>query len=91
MSCRVSNAFRLLGSGELNASIGELKKKESVSNAFRLLGSGEQLYDFLEAGELPSLKCLSAFGFWGTPHAGGNRAARGPSQMPFGFWVLGNL
>ena len=64
----------------------------SVSNAFRLLGSGERSdTDFSLQWQSHSLKCLSAFGFWGThgliidhghlPNA---------SQMPFGFWVLGD-
>ena len=63
-----------------------------VSNAFRLLGSGELDYIVRKAKkEGMGLKCLSAFGFWGTrkinyyPSWGFS-----PSQMPFGFWVLGN-
>ena len=90
----------------------------AVSNAFRLLGSGE-LGDAENRVKLTrqiSLKCLSAFGFWGTENAMKTRrpfsscvsnafrllgsgepstrrcaSTRGrPSQMPFGFWVLGN-
>ena len=64
---RVSNAFRLLGSGE-HTFVPEFKyKDEAVSNAFRLLGSGEL-----------SMK-IQKQTFTG-----------GMSQMPFGFWVLGN-
>ena len=38
-----------------------------VSNAFRLLGSGEQEKRQSESKDSNSrLKCLSAFGFWGT-------------------------
>ena len=42
-------------------------------------------------GTDPLNKCLSAFGFWGTQTWGstlGNAVEE--SQMPFGFWVLGN-
>ena len=62
----VSNAFRLLGSGELKPQSLLLAGHSHVSNAFRLLGSGE-------------------------PHPKrGKRKGREKSQMPFGFWVLGN-
>ena len=38
-----------------------------------------------------SLKCLSAFGFWGTSEIHFNiQRITETSQMPFGFWVLGN-
>ena len=38
-----------------------------------------------------SLKCLSAFGFWGTHGIARSIGANlSLSQMPFGFWVLGN-
>ena len=38
------------------------------------------------------LKCLSAFGFWGTVPKQSNFIAESwGSQMPFGFWVLGNV
>ena len=89
----VSNAFRLLGSGEpidaaalaklVAASLKCLsafgfwgtrlpdhrhrQRRLGVSNAFRLLGSGEQSAN--RGGADPpvvGLKCLSAFGFWGT-------------------------
>ena len=63
----VSNAFRLLGSGELEPFFWVCHEIIWVSNAFRLLGSGEPC---MESGTQPrrrrSLKCLSAFGFWGT-------------------------
>ena len=37
------------------------------------------------------LKCLSAFGFWGTLATALEGVVKSPaSQMPFGFWVLGN-
>ena len=38
-----------------------------------------------------SLKCLSAFGFWGTVVSRSAQFLSDESQMPFGFWVLGNL
>jgi len=88
----VSNAFRLLGSGEREISVEWRPAKNAVSNAFRLLGSGEPLllkwrpcvvfpvsnaFRLLGSGEQDQqkmknrweqkgLKCLSAFGFWGT-------------------------
>ena len=65
---RVSNAFRLLGSGELLAGQYESALPQAVSNAFRLLGSGERI-----------------------PSSGGTNTAHPASQMPFGFWVLGNI
>ena len=37
-----------------------------------------------------SLKCLSAFGFWGTPGTTHTAFVQFESQMPFGFWVLGD-
>ena len=113
----VSNAFRLLGSGELRPSFRNSPRYNPVSNAFRLLGSGEQNLAKIKAtwpemSQMPfgfwvlgnpknaanttnpnkmSLKCLSAFGFWGTPQGHRDHApARRQSQMPFGFWVLGN-
>ena len=64
---RVSNAFRLLGSGERGQIMSATIRHSSVSNAFRLLGSGEQKF----SDEIASrIQC--------------------GSQMPFGFWVLGN-
>ena len=63
----VSNAFRLLGSGEHQVRTRSRRSKIFVSNAFRLLGSGER--NRLRSG------CLHA---------------ALESQMPFGFWVLGN-
>ena len=93
MKIKVSNAFRLLGSGELKsivarkrfylfesqmpfgfwvlgnpgfAKCGEVAEIY-VSNAFRLLGSGELVKGIYGSEGLKiSLKCLSAFGFWGT-------------------------
>ena len=64
-----------------------------VSNAFRLLGSGELNFTKRRCQQSSTgLKCLSAFGFWGTygpaPEVSGCFRR---SQMPFGFWVLGNL
>ena len=62
----VSNAFRLLGSGE-RLILGKRERSSFlVSNAFRLLGSGEQRLPQVSATEHFRLKCLSAFGFWGT-------------------------
>ena len=114
----VSNAFRLLGSGELGQRTGQSRATcYAVSNAFRLLGSGEPKAGKMEPcqkkmrlkclsafgfwgtrqvlGEALKaefgLKCLSAFGFWGTLHARvGVILHDSLSQMPFGFWVLGN-
>ena len=44
------------------------------------------------SGRPQGLKCLSAFGFWGTVATRNVRAlARHRSQMPFGFWVLGDF
>ena len=64
----VSNAFRLLGSGELRLSALQSKSTSAtVSNAFRLLGSGEPTWNSRKPPQ---------------PSAA--------SQMPFGFWVLGN-
>ena len=36
------------------------------------------------------LKCLSAFGFWGTAQVEEYLLQHLLSQMPFGFWVLGD-
>ena len=89
---QVSNAFRLLGSGGRQPSPQSYRGTFKVSNAFRLLGSGGRpRRKRKRTTRTPSLKCLSAFGFWGTDS--------GPlqihwlkvsSQMPFGFWVLGD-
>ena len=63
----VSNAFRLLGSGERKTLIPSDLQDLQVSNAFRLLGSGERKsQQFGKRPSVWSLKCLSAFGFWGT-------------------------
>ena len=63
----VSNAFRLLGSGELAPVTSRVFHLPLVSNAFRLLGSGEQEgAEMITIDEAAGLKCLSAFGFWGT-------------------------
>ena len=90
--CNVSNAFRLLGSGERHQIRQQRRDQLRVSNAFRLLGSGEQSGSSVASSTAkPCLKCLSAFGFWGTESV--EAAAMmwlGESQMPFGFWVLGN-
>ena len=65
---RVSNAFRLLGSGELLVRLAGPCLEQGVSNAFRLLGSGEPGSNgCTQHRKNKSLKCLSAFGFWGTP------------------------
>ena len=64
----VSNAFRLLGSGEPGGWWQKTSPIGAVSNAFRLLGSGERQPSAWRASPRRSgLKCLSAFGFWGTP------------------------
>ena len=71
---RVSNAFRLLGSGErIWAGRSPRRHEDGVSNAFRLLGSGGPDGELLLTGKLSGLglKCLSAFGFWGTSQAEG--------------------
>ena len=88
----VSNAFRLLGSGELEIIEASVNEVAIVSNAFRLLGSGERLNrSGVQKRVLKGLKCLSAFGFWGTGASRRQSRQRSPpSQMPFGFWVLGN-
>ena len=88
----VSNAFRLLGSGEQGSPSTRKPGSRSVSNAFRLLGSGEHdLKPNKPTKPTKCLKCLSAFGFWGTEYFYySNTFFAAQSQMPFGFWVLGN-
>ena len=90
---QVSNAFRLLGSGERHHLFCVCLCSTQVSNAFRLLGSGEHpSRNTACPSESPRLKCLSAFGFWGTDIRDEvDDEGFGASQMPFGFWVLGNL
>ena len=68
------------------------KKRHGVSNAFRLLGSGgHRIHAQQSTIEKTSLKCLSAFGFWGTLVLSKKADVMPtPSQMPFGFWVLGD-
>ena len=70
---------------------GDQDSQITVSNAFRLLGSGEPPLTTHLMSPKFSLKCLSAFGFWGTieDKVKADKAAT-ESQMPFGFWVLGN-
>ena len=67
------------------------RASDKVSNAFRLLGSGEhrQRYRHRQQG----VESQMPFGFWVL----GNHQTRlkpfeppDASQMPFGFWVLGN-
>ena len=86
----VSNAFRLLGSGELGGGA-EQTMKIHVSNAFRLLGSGERITD--EAALEIAKRSQMPFGFWvlgnGPLQIHWLKVSNG-SQMPFGFWVLGN-
>ena len=91
---KVSNAFRLLGSGEPihwgKVSSGE-RGESQMPFGFWVLGNS--LVKFAMTGKkLTCLKCLSAFGFWGTSLWGtGSVVQDSLSQMPFGFWVLGNL
>ena len=64
----VSNAFRLLGSGEpIVGEAGTLKVPASsqMPFGFWVLGNPPQKKNQSKKNE--SLKCLSAFGFWGTP------------------------
>ena len=85
----VSNAFRLLGSGELWREMRITNLRKSVSNAFRLLGSGEPPSLARDAGSFLGLKCLSAFGFWGTEYYNRNEMAqklRLKCLSAFGFW-----
>jgi len=63
-SLKCLSAFGFWGTAEALGS--GIKKASIVSNAFRLLGSGEPR---------------------NSPR---NKRVRRPSQMPFGFWVLGN-
>ena len=57
--------FWVLGDGKNTHRIETLW--QAVSNAFRLLGSGGRIIAAKVYSEpLTSLKCLSAFGFWGT-------------------------
>ena len=113
---RVSNAFRLLGSGGHPMLDRKDWSFDKVSNAFRLLGSGgpvekhrdhlhkkygsQMPFGFWVLGDslpqksrrplwLSRLKCLSAFGFWGTPSI---QAQPTPPSFSlkclsaFGFW-----
>ena len=112
----VSNAFRLLGSGELLHWMplpyppGEGLK---CLSAFGFWGTKHNTTSYSEAQH--RLKCLSAFGFWGTittlrdlrskvrvsnafrllgsweltPYQSVPKSSK-LSQMPFGFWVLGD-
>ena len=86
----VSNAFRLLGSGEPKGFAQRILKALWVSNAFRLLGSGERITELEAQGyKVTSLKCLSAFGFWGTLRAksGSMIKISGLKCLSaFGFW-----
>ena len=89
----VSNAFRLLGSGEQADAMLDRKDwsfESQMPFGFWVLGNHEGILCGSGCYYL-GLKCLSAFGFWGTgciwielgqPYQ--------QSQMPFGFWVLGN-
>ena len=113
----VSNAFRLLGSGERlagAASHPDTPRGLKCLSAFGFWGThthktsppqpppsqmpfgfwvlGNAVSDIVrDAIELQSLKCLSAFGFWGTTTYTRVTSVRLlVSQMPFGFWVLGN-
>jgi len=64
----VSNAFRLLGSGELVNVGDEADKLETLSQmpfGFWVLGNSKRK-PLNRRKSLKSLKCLSAFGFWGT-------------------------
>ena len=87
----VSNAFRLLGSGERIFVLMQARDASLLSQmpfGFWVLGN-RHLIRHTPSILWGGLKCLSAFGFWGTS----KRARRTPckvSQMPFGFWVLGN-
>ena len=111
---RVSNAFRLLGSGELSMPLGPVffPFGSQMPFGFWVLGNSPNRSNTAPQG---SLKCLSAFGFWGTQPNKKKGLRRFPvsnafrllgsgeqlgehearlkltrSQMPFGFWVLGN-
>ena len=140
---KVSNAFRLLGSGEhtLKATESNLRSPRSqMPFGFWVLGNHSTTTTISSTAQSrlkclsafgfwgttriyktphpppPRLKCLSAFGFWGTevriaelvfesgvsnafrllgsgePETGRETVRRVyQSQMPFGFWVLGNL
>ena len=87
----VSNAFRLLGSGELTRRA-NLQPLCLVSNAFRLLGSGEPWEAFANACHRRNVS--NAFRLLGSGEPGqtpnGIFSNTHKSQMPFGFWVLGN-
>ena len=65
----------------------------AVSNAFRLLGSGEPKIGEHEA-RLKLTRSQMPFGFWVLGNQGltdAPNSAAASSQMPFGFWVLGNV
>ena len=85
----VSNAFRLLGSGE-QVEGQTIELPNHVSNAFRLLGSGEHdLKPNKPTKPTKRLKCLSAFGFWGTPcpSSAVKQSKSGLKCLSaFGFW-----
>ena len=84
----VSNAFRLLGSGEPSYSKIVSDLTRLVSNAFRLLGSGEPRPRSNDRASVSN-----AFRLLGSGERQGSRqgqVSQGRSQMPFGFWVLGN-
>ena len=84
----VSNAFRLLGSGEQFLQNNCLQVI-CVSNAFRLLGSGEPSLTNSPSGKWRGLKCLSAFGFWGTCRCW-NQTQHNKQRVSNAFRLLGS-
>ena len=81
--------FWVLGNIRYEQEAEEVKFLSQMPFGFWVLGNATA--SGAVASTLPlSLKCLSAFGFWGTRRQQGNPEVLRESQMPFGFWVLGN-
>ena len=86
-SLKCLSAFGFWGTLIMSASI--LPADCHVSNAFRLLGSGELTNAEIETmWMMPSLKCLSAFGFWGT--AKSEAKAKAKKAVSNAFRLLGS-
>ena len=80
--------FWVLGNPKSKSGMRNWRKPSQMPFGFWVLGNMENAVIVAIAGT--SLKCLSAFGFWGTPIPVTTTGNQSWSQMAFGFWVLGN-